>query len=450
MEKFKVRSVLRCRNEALTWPLPMRCLLAGLLFLLLSCSEVAEVLRAGAGGSGSMGGALVAGSAASEAGAGGTNVSAGSGGGGTGALGGTGGHSGTPDPTLADSLSAGQVHACLARAGLVYCWGDNADGQLGTGDKVRRETPALVPGSEGVVQVATGGQHTCWLTRAGVVSCFGSNALGQLGHVTSAEQLTPVVVALPARAQSIDAAYGHTCAVLETHELYCWGENVETQLGQGDAPDENHAEPVLVTLPEPVLGVACGQGHTLAFTASSLYAWGRNTAGECGLGEGQATRVRVPTAVAGLAGVQSLDAGQDSACAVMPGGALQCWGASTDQHLGTASDATLWSPQAVAAGSVWAQVALETFHTCSIDSEQQLYCWGRSIEGQLGLGNNDRLTPAPTLVPGGPWRAVSAGRFFTCAVSTDARLWCAGGNTEGELGLGDTERRNVLTEVTLP
>lgn len=355
----------------------------------------------------------------------------------------------TPDPTLADSLSAGQVHACLARAGLVYCWGDNTDGQLGTGDKTRQLVPVLVPGSEGVVQVAAGGQHTCFLTRDGVVSCFGSNALGQLGHVAPAEQLSPAVVALPARATSIDAAYGHTCAVLETHELYCWGENVETQLGQGDAPDENHPDPVQVMLPDPVLGVACGQGHTLAFTANAVYAWGRNTAGQCGLGEGQPTRVRVPTAVA-LAGVQSLDAGQDSACAVMTDGALQCWGASTDQHLGNASDATLWSPQAVAAGSTWAQLTLETFHTCSIDGEQQLYCWGRSIEGQLGLGNNDRLTPAPTLVPGGPWRAASAGRFFTCAISTDARIWCAGANAEGELGLGDTDRRNVFTEVMLP
>lgn len=424
----------------------MRCLLAGLPLLLLACSEVAEVLQAGAGGQGPVGGSASAGSAPNAAGVGG-NVSAGSGGGGTG---GAGGGVATPDLTLADSLSAGQVHACLARAGLVYCWGDNTDGQLGTGDKLRRDTPALVPGSEGVVQVVTGGQHTCWLTRDGVVSCFGSNALGQLGHVAPVEQLAPAVVALPAPALSLDAAYGHTCAVLETHELYCWGENVETQLGQGDAPDENHAEPVQVTLPEPVLGVACGQGHTLAFTASALYAWGRDTQGQCGLGEGQPTRVRVPTAVASLAGVQSLDAGQDSACAVMVGGGLQCWGAGTEQHLGNASDVTLWSPQAVATGSTWTQVALETFHTCGIDSEQQLHCWGRSIEGQLGLGNNDPLTPAPTLVPGGPWRAVSAGRFFTCAISSDARLWCAGANAEGELGVGDTERRNVLTEVTLP
>jgi alpha-tubulin suppressor-like RCC1 family protein len=406
--------------------------------VLLSCHEVVEVLRAGAGG------------AASDGGVAGALPNSGAAGGGTAGNAGAGGHTALPDPSLADSLSAGQVHTCLARAGLVYCWGDNTDGQLGTGDQLRRELPALVPGSEGVVQVVTGEQHTCWLTRDGVVSCFGSNALGQLGHPGPAEQLVPVPVALPARATALDAGYGHSCAVLETHELYCWGENVETQLGQGDAPDENHPEPVLVPLPDEARGVACGQGHTLAFTTSGVFAWGRNTTSECGLGEGQPTRLRSPTQLPGLSGVAALDAGQSSACALMLDGSLQCWGAGADQHLGTGSDATVWSPRAVAPGFAWTTVTLDTFHTCSIDSAARLYCWGRSIEGQLGLGNNDRLTPEPTLVAGGPWRAVSVGRFHTCAISSDGRLWCTGANAEGELGLGDLARRNVFTELRLP
>lgn len=422
----------------------MRCLFAGLPLLLGSCHEVAEVLRASTEGGGTT--SSLAGS--------GADVTAGNGVGGAGvagaAGGGAGGRAGTPDPSLPDALSAGQLHTCLARAGLVYCWGDNSSGQLGTGDKQQRLSPTLVLGSEGVVQVAAGGQHTCWLTRAGVVACFGSNALGQLGQPTPAEQPSPAIVALPGRAIELDAAYGHSCAILESRALYCWGENVETQLGQGDAPDENRAEPVQVPLPEDALGVACGQGHTLAFTANGVYAWGRNTASECGQGEGKPARVRAPQLVPGVSNVARLDTGQDSACAVLADDTLACWGAGTDQHLGTASDATLWSAQAVVPGFAWRQVALETFHTCGIDSEQRLYCWGRSIEGQLGLGTNDRLTPLATQVPGGPWRAISAGRFYSCAISADDRVWCAGANAEGELGVGDTERRNVFSEVTLP
>src|SRR5262249_5032800 len=105
-----------------------------------------------------------------------------------------------------DSLSAGQEHTCLARAGLLYCWGDNSAGQLGTGDKQPRTTPTLVPGVDGVVSVATGAQHTCVLLSDGGVACFGSNALGQSGRAGGVEQPRPARVALPARGTARDGA----------------------------------------------------------------------------------------------------------------------------------------------------------------------------------------------------------------------------------------------------
>lgn len=404
-----------------------------------SCTEVAEVLTVWP----------MASSGATGGGGAGVGAS-----GGTGAepTAGAGGEPSNPDPdpALGFSLSAGQVHNCLARDGLVYCWGDNGSGQLGVGDIEPRLVPTLIPSVSGIIQVSVGAEHSCLLDNTGSVACFGSNKDGQLGSPDVTRSTAPLSVSLPASAIAIDANYRHTCAVLQTNELYCWGENAETQLGQGDVPDVNQFEPIAVPLAGKVAAVACGQGHTAAIDLSgNLLAWGRNSTGEAGVGAGTAPRIRVPTLLATGVAFDELDGGQNSTCALGVDGTLFCWGVSIDRHLGTGIDGTQWSPTAVVADATWRSASSDTFHTCAIDDHDRLFCWGRAIEGQLGIGMHDDPVPDPTLLEG-TWQAVGVGRFHTCALTVEGRLWCTGHNGEGELGLGDTEKRFVFTEVSLP
>lgn len=226
--------------------------LTGPCCVLLSCSTVAEVLTAPArdgspGTSGSAGKVSVP----SESGASGaSNV--------RNDVGGTG--AGGVPSALGLSLSAGPTHSCVARTGLVYCWGNNRDGQLGVGDTAPHLTPVLTLSSGNVVQVAVGDAHSCWLDADGGVSCFGRNNLGQLGQGDITSSSVPRPVALPGPAASVDVSYGHSCAVLRSGELYCWGENTETQLGQGDAPDQNQPTPVRVGDFANTLQLAAGKG----------------------------------------------------------------------------------------------------------------------------------------------------------------------------------------------
>ncbi len=384
----------------------------------LGCSEVVEVLTANAGG-------------------GSTQMSS----------------AGAPaaQPQLGVAISAGQSHTCVAKQGLVYCWGANTLGQLGSSDTSPQLSPVLASASGNIVEVSAGESHTCWLNGDGQVWCFGSNAKGQLGQTPETRSsFVPVAVVLPERAVTIDVNYDHSCAVVESGKLYCWGENTETQLGQGDAPDVDQFAPVLVDGVRAVVAVSCGQGSTFALGADGkVAAWGRNTAGDLGLGTGSAGRVRVPTGISAPVLFRSIDAGQGSACAIeAAAGELYCWGDGLDQHLGTASDATVWAPTLVGGGHRWRAVSLDTFHTCAIDDAQRLWCWGRGIEGQLGLGNHE-LQPAPVVLTQ-EWQAVSVGRFHTCAINLQDRVWCAGNNSNGELGIGDTQDRNELTELSLP
>jgi alpha-tubulin suppressor-like RCC1 family protein len=96
----------------------------------------------------------------------------------------------------------------------------------------------------------------------------------------------------------------------------------------------------------------------------------------------------------------------------------------------------------------WAQVAIDTFHACGIDVDDNLYCWGRGIEGQLGTADNDeRLEPVAV---GDGFVQVAVGRMFSCAVTRSGAVLCTGENVAGQLGVADRARRNVFSELTFP
>ena len=82
----------------------------------------------------------------------------------------------------------GRRGRCLAHlrprsGGKVYCWGYNADGQLGDGTDTSRLTPVAVEAPEGVVLsgVVARLYHTCAEGSDGKVYCWGWNGFGQLG-----------------------------------------------------------------------------------------------------------------------------------------------------------------------------------------------------------------------------------------------------------------------------
>jgi alpha-tubulin suppressor-like RCC1 family protein len=76
-------------------------------------------------------------------------------------------------------LDTNTFHTCaVTRNDVLFCWGRNAEGQLGLGDLVPRPEPTLV--TSGVTEVSSGRFATCALS-GGEVRCAGDNGDGQLG-----------------------------------------------------------------------------------------------------------------------------------------------------------------------------------------------------------------------------------------------------------------------------
>jgi alpha-tubulin suppressor-like RCC1 family protein len=360
---------------------------------------------------------------------------------------------GTPSDTGAGergfSVAAGYGHACAVVGGVLQCWGGNGRGQLGTGDVESQPAAVRVATASDWVEIVAATESSCARRGGGSVWCWGGNESGQLGVADFVDRTEPTFVSLPASATQIAAKHATGCAILSTGALYCWGENEEGQLGQGDSfPGTDAPEPVQVTLDTNWRRVDTGHGHTCAIrNDATLWCWGRNTTGECGLGAGAPPQLRVPTQVPGANWV-SVSTGQNHTCALKADGSAHCTGNGEFGQLGLGNRDSYLDFQRLGLESDWSALSTNTFASCGIRSQGSLFCWGRNIEGQLGTGDwDDRITPQ--FVSGEAWSLVSAGRFFNCAARRELSVACSGENIAGQLGVGDLERRNQFTNVLL-
>jgi hypothetical protein len=93
----------------------------------------------------------------------------------------------TPLPSFTapvTSVAVGSTHAlAVASDGALYSWGDNAEGQLGLGDRQARCTPTELPSlqTKQIAAAAAGYVHSLALTTRGEVFAFGSGEMAALG-----------------------------------------------------------------------------------------------------------------------------------------------------------------------------------------------------------------------------------------------------------------------------
>ncbi|KAJ0070220.1 hypothetical protein NL108_002540, partial [Boleophthalmus pectinirostris] len=111
----------------------------------------------------------------------------------------------------------------------VYGWGYNGNGQLGLGNNGNQLTPCHLVGLQGlcVQQIVSGYAHSLALTDEGLLYAWGSNTYGQLGTGNKSNQLSPVqIMTEKERIVEIAACHStHTSAAkTQSGQIYMWGQ----------------------------------------------------------------------------------------------------------------------------------------------------------------------------------------------------------------------------------
>ncbi len=367
-------------------------------------------------------------------------------------------------------VSSGGDQTCAVLEGSVYCWGDNTNGELGTGNTTGTTTPTAVIDTGGlagrtVTAVSAAmdnggdnGEHTC-VVADGAVFCWGLNTDGELGDGTTTQRTSPVEAGSFTDATQVATGYMHSCA-LSGGQVYCWGDNSRGQLGDGTTRQRNN--PVLVQgllAGRTVTAIAAGAAHTCAVADGAVYCWGSNVSGQLGIdSSGSGTNSSLPVVVltSGVLNgrtVTQVAAGEAHTC-VVADGSVYCWGYNSNGQVGDNSTTTRTAPVAVsgpwASGDDLTSLSAGMYHTCVV-AAGKAYCWGDNARGQIGNGNTtDQRTPTAVTSGGvlsGTVDQISAGELHTCAVSGSA-TYCWGYNSTGQLGDTTTTQRTTPVAVT--
>jgi ubiquitin-protein ligase E3 A len=290
--------------------------------------------------------------------------------------------------------------------------------------------------------VACGAAHVVAVTPEDVIT-WGANEAGQCGHGERAEEawVKPRSLKVLHGAGVVQVACGrrHTLCVTATSAVYAWGRNGAGQLGLGDAADRRSPALVAALWALPVTALAAGDAHSAALTSNGfLFTWGGNEAGQLGLpAAAEVAAARDRSASERRAVRRRVNARFVAALAEM--------GVPREQ-------AELALEQT---GNVGVEVAAEWLFSVPADvlesalsGEEPAGAPGSPASSldAVGAEGGEARVLAPRRAPLRGVRAVAAGWNHTLAV-TDEEVYAWGDNSSGQLGLCSLRSHRAPAEV---
>jgi alpha-tubulin suppressor-like RCC1 family protein len=263
----------------------------------------------------------------------------------------------------------------------------------------------------------------------------------------------------PPTVTSISAGFDRTCALADDGSVYCWG-----SLGNEPFTDlpctgascyRTRPARVALGFPARELHLApnyFGDAACAISTASQLYCWGFLLVGfDSGFLIASAPQIM------GGPVVSSVRVASRHFCGLTPAGEAYCWGdyrvgvRGTGEPLMDEFVEPDLTPNPVAGGHTFTQLAVGLSNSCGLDGSGAALCWGSEIalgnsEGPLSSPSQCGYTVPPIFgscshvpqpVSGGhQFTELAAGHAHVCGVTSSGEVYCWGSNSVGQLGTG--------------
>lgn len=388
--------------------------------------------------------------------------------------------------TFTKIVAAGGFSCALASDGGIYCWGNNAFGDLGDGTSIPHARPTQVGTATDWIDVDARTNAGCGIRTDHAMWCWGFGTTGQIGdgRTMTVYEPTKVITDKPGIGwKAMALGRQALCGLHDDGSLACWGFDRVTgaSVSMPVAVDGN------TDWTDVSVGtVQCG----IRGMPGPLYCWGKSPSGDLGLGE---TSTQATPAQVGTDLWKRVEVGYYNTCGIRADNALLCWGnnpttvatlkyGKTPQQVGTATDwqavsistegilglraggdAYAWGlnnagqlgpsqeleimqPTPLGGGLAgWTQVTSGNVHGCGIANSHS-YCWGTIGDGFLGDGVTTTLF-RPTKIGSDRWTAITGGGTGQCGLRDDGALMCWGDPGTVGNGLGSFEPLRAPTRV---
>jgi alpha-tubulin suppressor-like RCC1 family protein len=207
---------------------------------------------------------------------------------------------GMPTNQIVRKVACGAIHVMLLTYnGTLFGLGYNVNGELGIGSvsgggypnyQVFTPTKAIgLLATNFIADVACGDNHCLAIDSRGQLYSWGYNGYGQLGDGTASSKSNAIMIIGPLYRKTvvaIAAAFYSSYAITSDGNVYAWGRNTIGQLGIGSTVTQFLPVRVNITSNVSVVALMAApgiDGHVLALTSSgTVYGWGLNTYGQVG------------------------------------------------------------------------------------------------------------------------------------------------------------------------
>ena len=325
----------------------------------------------------------------------------------------------------------------------LYSWGLNGNGQLGLNDVATRSSPVQVGASVDWFQIASGARFSLSIKTDGSLWSWGYNnnfmgGVGNLGLNDTANRSSPVQVGALTTWSQVAGGQEHSLAIKTDGTLWSWGRNSGGRLGLGNIV--YRSSPVQVGALTTWSQIAGGYDFSLAAkTDGTMWSWGTNGVGQLGLGDGGSyTQRSSPVQIGALTTWSQIASGNFHSLAVKTDGTLWGWGRNSAGQLGLGDAINRSSPVQVGALTTWSKIAAGSYHSLAIKTDGTMWSWGDNGSGRLGLNDVANRSSPVQIGALTTWSQVAGGQFQSLAIKTNGTLWGCGFNTFGSLGLNDT------------